>query len=137
MVKSMRLFPQPFLWIVLVAEVLGVYGYYWYKDQLKETPIYLWIFTWDCPFYASLFSVWLYSYLKDYRLHRNAIVYGNRLTGLIKYGLWTVLIVQDSYFLWSPITIDRLGLQIPHLFMSIQGFILVIRLLSIWKYKLA
>lgn len=117
---------RPFLWYILVAEVLGsIYGYYWYKEQLSITPWYLWLFTWDCPFYATLFSFWLFSYLKNYRLHRSALFTAITFTGLIKYGLWTVVIVQDSYLLGSPVTLDRLGLQISHFIMLIQGFLLI------------
>jgi uncharacterized membrane protein YpjA len=115
-----------FLWAVLFAEAFGsIYGYYWYKEQLLATPWYWWLFTWDCPFYSSLFSIWLYSYLKKGRLHQNPLFTSITFTGLIKYGMWTVLIVQDSYFWGSPVTIDRLGLQVSHFIMLIQGFILL------------
>lgn len=122
----MKLYARPFLWIVLVAEITGsIYGYYWYIPQLRVTPWYLWLFTWDCPFYSTLFSLWLFSYLKNYRLHRNSLYTAITFTGLIKYGLWTVIIVQDSYLLGTPITVDLLGLQFSHFIMLIQGFILI------------
>jgi len=48
----------------------------------------------------------------------------------MKYGLWTVITVQDSYFLGSAVTIDLLALQILHFIMFIQGFILVLSIRS-------
>lgn len=117
---------RPFLWLVLIFEVLGsIYGYYWYKDQLSQTPWYLWLFTWDCPFYATLFSIWLFSYLRNSTLHKNNLFTAITWTGLIKYGIWTVIVVQDSYYWGSPVTIDSLGLQISHVVLFIQGLILL------------
>lgn len=114
------------LWVILVFQILGsIYGYYWYKEQLIQTPWYYWLFTWDCPFYATLFSVWLLSYLRNTQLHRNSLFTTLTWTGLIKYGLWTVVIVQDSYFQGSAITMDSLGLQISHVILLIEGFILI------------
>lgn len=114
------------LWLILIFQLIGsIYGYYWYREQLSQTVWYNWLFTWDCPFYATLFSAWLLSYLRNYSLHRSSLFTTLTWTGLIKYGLWTVIIVQDSYFQGSPISIDSLGLQISHVILLIEGFILL------------
>lgn len=124
--RWMAPYSRSFLWLVFFFEVLGsIYGYYWYKDQLSKTPWYLWLFTWDCPFYATLFSIWLYSYLRNTALHKSNLFTAITWTGLIKYGIWTVIVVQDSYYWGSPVTIDSLGLQISHAILFIQGLILL------------
>lgn len=83
--------------ILILVNVAGsLFGYYYYLDQFKSTPIYLWIFVPDCPLYTSLFALFLaFKYNKFIQAFSFLIFFG-----LIKYGLWTVsaIALHSEYF---------------------------------------
>ncbi len=53
---------RPWWWVLFAINLAGtVYGMYWYWDQLAVTPVYLWLFTPDCPLASLYFTVTLAS----------------------------------------------------------------------------
>ena len=113
-----------FLLAVFWINIIGsLYGYYFYQEQLSATPWYLWIFTPDCPFYTTMFSLVLVGLLVGYRSDLfNFIV----AIGLIKYGIWTgvALSLYNQYFfsLSSDIWFASSTLFILHVGMALEGF---------------
>lgn len=81
-------------WILslLIINIAGFFfGIYYYVHQLSLTSPLLWIFVIDCPLYVVLFaSVCLMLYR-----HRKVPSWFLLLVavGLIKYGLWTVVVI--------------------------------------------
>lgn len=78
-----------FLWLLFIVNFFGtVYGYYWYRYQLEETPIHFKIFVPDSPT-ASLFFCFV---LVAFILGRNWPIFeALAVITLIKYGIWAVI----------------------------------------------
>ena len=78
-----------FLWLLLVVNFFGtIYGYYWYRFQLEDTPIHFKIFVPDSPT-ASLFFCFV---LLAFILGRNLPIFeALAVITLIKYGIWAVI----------------------------------------------
>lgn len=110
----MRRLLQPFLenklfiYGLLVINFFGTaYGFYWYSGQFVETPLYFWPFVPNSP----LSSLWFFFVLLLILKKRRApFLEGLAYVGLIKHGLWTVVIVSayglsgllyaENYLLW-------------------------------------
>lgn len=85
-----------FYWLVNVI-VFGavIYGFFWYKNQLSQTPLIFWLFTPDCPGAAFLFLIWVV--LEAYKLPSETFKV-IAVTALIKYGIWTVSVIGLLWF---------------------------------------
>lgn len=112
---------KPFLWIMLVINVLGTaYGYYWYGWQLEETkPIFL-LFVPDSPTASLFFCVVLIAFLagKNWPLMEALAA-----VTLFKYGIWAVvmnIMVMEVTGILSPIAIM---LILSHFGMAIEGLL--------------
>jgi len=98
----------------------GIY-YYWY--QLGMTPWPLWIFVIDCPLYAIMFAAIL-----TLRFRKKTYNLLNFLTsiGLIKYGLWTgIVVVMNWEYFFSASPYIYAMLFPLHIGMILEGLILV------------
>jgi uncharacterized membrane protein YpjA len=111
--------------LILLIDLVGIfYGYYYYEDQLGSTPLYLWLFVPDCPFYLMLFTIALVLAVFGFE---NKLFSYIAVVGIMKYGIWTLaaLLVFGDYFFSAPFFIMSLTLFILHIGMAIEGPLLL------------
>ena len=72
-----------------------IWGFFWYKDQLSQTPWYFWPLTPDCPLTSLCFLLFLWWVRegKRWRAGWKAAVSWIAVLGSLKYGIWTVLVI--------------------------------------------
>ncbi|HZK24666.1 MAG TPA: DUF1405 domain-containing protein [Oscillospiraceae bacterium] len=76
---------------LLVINFIGiVWGFWWYQPQFVTTPPYLWPFVPNSPLAVLYFFLVL---LRLRRGRRHYFLEGFAYFGLIKHGLWTVVII--------------------------------------------
>lgn len=98
----------------------SIYGFYWYRNQLLDTPLYLWLFIPDSPTASSLFAVALYFYIiKKPRPFLTLLACG----WLIKYGLWAAVINTHYLIIGGNYTFTNFHLTLSHLGMALEGFL--------------
>ena len=110
------------LFLVNLAGFL--FGVYYYSYQLSLFPFWTWIFILDCPLYVLLFS--LLCLLKLKNKHIPHWFYYLISIGLIKYGLWTGIVIwlySEYFFSISPVIYSVL---FPlHIGMILEGLVLL------------
>lgn len=110
-------------WIaVLIVVNLGgsLYGFNWYREQLQATPLRYWPVVPDSPLSTLLFSLFL-----------TAVYFGRRypwleaLSGLamIKYGLWTPLVIGQHWWVHRVVEFEDLHLFLSHLGMAVEAML--------------
>jgi uncharacterized membrane protein YpjA len=109
---------------LILVNICGFFaGIYYYYIQLSMTPAYFWIFVIDCPLYTLLMAVVLVMKLKE---KRSDVLNFLTSAGLIKYGLWTGIVVflyRDLFFAVNPVIYSLL---FPlHIGMILEGIILI------------
>lgn len=112
---------RQFLWLLLVVNILGtVYGYYWYRWQLAETPTIFLPFVPDSPT-ASLFFVFV---LVAFLLGKNwSLVEALAIVTLMKYGVWAVVMNLLVLFQTGQLGISGWMLVVSHGAMALQGLL--------------
>ena len=114
---------RSFLWLLLFVNIIGtVYGYYWYRFQLAETPKIFLLFVPDSPT-ASLFFVFV---LIAFLWNRNwPLLEALAVVTLFKYGIWAVIMNFLVYFETGNLSIESWMLIISHGAMAIQGLLYI------------
>lgn len=110
-----------FIWLLLIINILGtVYGYYWYRFQLAETPNIFLAFVPDSPTASLFFVIVLVAFLwkKNWPFFESLA-----LITLFKYGVWAVVMNILVYFETGVLGLDSLMLIISHGAMAIQGIL--------------
>lgn len=114
-------FKPLYLWILILVNFAGsIYGYYWYAGQLADTPWYYWPFTPDSPLSSTLFMITLFLFLAGKKPKLFPLL---AYAGVIKYGIWAVIINVDLWFKISGFTADTVMLAVSHLGMAVEGMI--------------
>lgn len=96
------LWDRKFLWMLFWVNFAGtIYGYYWYKQQLMESPKWLLPFVPDSPTSSLFFTIVLLLWL--FRKSSPVIEMMAVMTSF-KYGVWAVVVlilygVDDGYIL--------------------------------------
>lgn len=94
------LMDRRFLWILFWINLLGtIYGYYWYKDQLLESPPMLLPFVPDSPTSSLFFTITVFLWLWK---RSSPVIEMLALMTSFKYGLWAVAVlslygIDDGY----------------------------------------
>lgn len=117
-------FRRRFLIFLIVVNLLGsIYGFYWYRGQLQETPVYLWLFTFDSPLSVILFSAALLGYLLRFE---NKLLHLIGYTGVIKFGIWASVVILDFWIVGggTPTFVVAM-LLLSHLGMALEGFVFI------------
>lgn len=88
---------------MLISCIVGtLFGFYYYQWQFEITPVYLWLFVPDSPFFIFMYVLILLFYSFGIRSNTfDAFAF----IGLNKVGLWTIFVLfwnHDYYF--SPET---------------------------------
>jgi uncharacterized membrane protein YpjA len=119
-----RIYPllanQSVLKLLLIVNIAGtIYGFYWYGDQLKETPAIFIPFVPDSPT-ASLFFVFV---LLAFLLKKNwPLLEALAIVTLFKYGIWAVVMNILVYFVQG---LDWQGYMLifSHFAMAVEGLL--------------
>lgn len=89
--------------VLIVLNALGtLYGFWWYKDQLLTTPIYMWPLTPDFPLISLVFGLYLY-WLRQrmiWKKNWQSVVAWIAVLGSFKYGIWTIIVIGK--YMLSP-----------------------------------
>lgn len=129
-------FQKWFMVSMIIIDFFGsLYGYYWYRYQLAETPWYLWLFIPDSPLSTTLTGLALFLLLlgKDWPLLQ-LIAY---LT-IIKYGLWAVVLISHFGLSGGQVTAEMWMLWFSHWGMAAEGFIYLRHLkIKPWQWLVA
>lgn len=122
------LFARPFLLGLVAVNAAGtVWGILWYWEQLKQTPWYFLPLVPDSPLHAALFGLYIY-WLAAGAMDRlgagGRFVAWAGVLGVIKYGLWTTVILSRYFFSQGvqPTGEDWM-LYLSHGGMALQGLI--------------
>ncbi|MGJ7919996.1 DUF1405 domain-containing protein [Neobacillus sp. LXY-4] len=109
------------LWLLLIVNILGtVYGYYWYRWQLADTPAIFLPFVPDSPT-ASLFFVFV---LIAFLFGRNWPLFeALAIVTLVKYGIWAVVMNGLVGIVNGGLDWVSYMLIFSHLAMAIQGIL--------------
>lgn len=109
------------LWLLLIINTLGtIYGYYWYRYQLAETPAIFLPFVPDSPT-ASLFFVFV---LIAFLFKRNWPLFEVlAIVTLFKYGIWAVVMNVLVSIVNGGLDWAGYMLIASHLGMAIQGIL--------------
>lgn len=112
-----------FLWLLLIINIFGtIYGYYWYKSQLAETPTKFLLFVPDSPT-ASLFFVFV---LIAFLLHKNwPLLEALAVVTLFKYGIWAVVMNILVYVETGELSLASWMLIFSHGAMALQGLLYI------------
>lgn len=110
-----------FLYLLLFINTAGtIYGYYWYKWQLVDTPSIFLPFVPDSPT-ASLFFVFV---LIAFLLGRNwPLIEALAIVTLVKYGIWAVVMNLLVFQVTGRVDPVSLMLIFSHGAMAIQGIL--------------
>jgi uncharacterized membrane protein YpjA len=103
---------------VLFLNAAGIAtGVWFYWTQLTNTPLYLWPFVPDCPFYIFLASLSLLGIVRSKTF--DLIV----SLGMVKYALWTLFVIFYSLPLYTvfPYILPTLVLVPGHFGMALEG----------------
>lgn len=107
------------LWLLLIVNFLGtVYGYYWYGNQLADTPAHFLIFVPDSPTASLFFVVVLIAFL----LRKNwPLLEALAIVTLFKYGIWAVVMNVLVFVVSGELDKAAVMLIISHGAMALQG----------------
>lgn len=115
------LFKRWFLWVLVVINFGGaIYGFYWYRDQLAETPVWLWLLVPDSPLSTNLFLLVVIGFLAGWR---NPVFQLVAYTSIIKYGIWAVIINVHYTWLTGELYLVNFMLAASHFGMALEGYL--------------
>lgn len=107
----------PLLFVNLAG---SAYGYWWYHQQLAETPFYAWPLVPDSPLSTTLFAAALGAYLAGAKFLLLAVL---ACVANVKYGLWAMAMISHFWWLEGKVTFVESLLWLSHLGMVAQGLL--------------
>ena len=88
-----------FIISLIIINLLGsIYGCYWYKNQMLETPVEWLIFTPDSPMASSFFTIFLILYISN---KKSKLLEAFASVTLFKYGIWATAVI-----IWGALEVD-------------------------------
>lgn len=122
MIHLIYLFRQRWvIQVLLVINILGtLYGYYWYRFQLDDTPPRFLLFVPDSPTASLLFVIVLIAFL----MKRNIpLIEALAVVTLFKYGIWAVGMNLAGGYVTGSLNLVNLMLIISHFGMAVEGLL--------------
>lgn len=112
---------KPVLIMMFLINFFGtIYGYYWYRYQLSETPAHFLIFVPDSPTASLFFLIVLLAFL----IRKNfPLIEALAIVTLFKYGIWAVLMNILVLVVNGSLPWESYMLIASHLGMAIQGLL--------------
>lgn len=124
------------LWLLFISNLLGtIYGYYWYKDQLKLTwdslPHWLIVFVPDSPTASLYFTLALLFIMFPPKKKRawlqavRVVIEALAVVTSIKYGIWACAMIIAGTALGEPLVWQDWMLMASHSAMAIEAVLYV------------
>ncbi|MBM7645275.1 putative membrane protein YpjA [Scopulibacillus daqui] len=111
-------------WVIislLIINILGtIYGFYWYRYQLKDTPLKFLIFVPDSPTASLFFCIVLIAFLLKWHW---PLFEALAAVTLLKYGAWAVGMNAVSGIFGYPLNSENVLLIFSHGCMAIEGLL--------------
>jgi len=108
----------------------SIYGFSWYKEQLLDNSLRLFVFIPDSPIASALFVIFLILYLFNKKV---PLIEVFAAVSLFKYGIWTIMVIIWGAWAEEPsiikmITLETIGwidllLILVHILMVFQAII--------------
>ncbi|MDQ0299421.1 putative membrane protein YpjA [Salibacterium salarium] len=106
---------------LLIVNLFGtIYGYWWYKIQLEQTPPVFYVFVPDSPTASLFFCIVLFLFLLK---RNNGLLEALASVTLIKYGLWAVVMNIAGGVAGDELSWQNYMLIISHFGMAMQGLL--------------
>ncbi|WP_054671425.1 DUF1405 domain-containing protein, partial [Calditerricola satsumensis] len=106
---------------LVVVNLLGtLYGYYWYREQLAATPLWLWPFVPDSPTASAAFTLVLAMALAG---RSSGWVQAFAAVTMVKYGIWAPAVILTTGALGGPIPWQNWMLVASHLAMTLEALL--------------
>ncbi len=110
---------------MLISCIIGtLYGFYYYQYQFTITPVHLWFFVPDSPFFTLVYVIILMLYSFGVRSNTFDVF---AFIGLNKVGIWTIFVLFWNYeHYFSPETRDfRFVILLLHIGMILVALTLL------------
>lgn len=123
LIRWLQSIPEDRRWLPwLIAINLGgaVYGFNWYAEQLRHTPWVYWPVVPDSPGSALLFSFFLIGLALR---RRWPLLEGVASMMMIKYGLWTLVVMSHYWLTTGTAPFESVHLSISHAGMAIESLL--------------
>lgn len=109
------------VWILVPIDLLGaVYGFNWYYEQLRRTPFKAWPVVPDSPLSTLLFGLVLIGILRKRRI---TWLEGIAYLSMVKYGVWTVLVLGHYALVYHTLDFETAHLMLSHAAMALEAVI--------------
>lgn len=110
-------------WLLVINFVGSIYGFYWYRYQLAETPPKYWLIVPDSPGSTLLMAIYLVGLLAGGDSKRGWLNWLGAVAFLsnMKYGLWTAIVLPHNGLTTGLWTFDHIHLSLSHFGMWVQG----------------
>ncbi len=124
--------------VLLLSCIIGtLFGFYYYLGQFEITPVYLWFFVPDSPFFTFMYVLVLFFYSSGLR---SDTLDAFTFIGLAKVGIWTLFVLLLDYdYYFSPQTWDfRFVIVLLHIGMILVAITLLkeMKKLNLMRYLL-
>lgn len=114
---------KPFLIMLFIINLLGtIYGYVWYKSQLKITPLIFIPFVPDSPTASLFFTLFLLFFIFGRHI---PYIEALAVTSLFKYGVWAVVMNLFTLYVEGELVWQGYMLIASHAAMAIQGLLYI------------
>ncbi|QGH34780.1 DUF1405 domain-containing protein [Gracilibacillus salitolerans] len=121
MILQKFLFHPYFIALLFIVNLLGtIYGYFWYGNQLSNTPVQFLAFVPDSPTASLFFTLFLFFLLVGKRV---PIIEALAFTSLVKYGTWAVVMNLLTLYFNGDLSWQGYMLIASHGAMAIQAFL--------------
>ncbi|MGP4041325.1 DUF1405 domain-containing protein [Gracilibacillus sp. D59] len=115
------LFQPYFIALLFFVNLLGtIYGYFWYGNQLQETPLHFLPFVPDSPTASLFFTIFLFFILKGKNV---PLIEALAFTTLVKYGVWAVIMNLLTLYISGDLSWQGYMLIASHGAMAVQAFL--------------
>ena len=128
--RLFEVFKRPFeRWFLITLVVINffgsIYGYYWYRYQLAHNSLNFWPIIPDSPRSTTFLMIALLIFLIGSKKtwQRTAWFQALAYTGVIKYGIWAVAMITQSWIMGDPVNFTDVMLWFSHLGMAAQGVV--------------
>ncbi|MBU7593282.1 DUF1405 domain-containing protein [Metabacillus halosaccharovorans] len=120
---------RPIIFVMFIINLFGtIYGYYWYRYQLAETPAHFYIFVPDSPTASLFFTIVLFAFLFKRNL---PVIEALAIVTLFKYGIWAVIMNLLVLAVNGTLPWEGYMLIASHFGMAVQGLLYV----SYYRFK--
>ncbi|WP_163581999.1 DUF1405 domain-containing protein [Gracilibacillus saliphilus] len=121
MILQKILFHPYFIALLFIVNLLGtIYGYFWYGNQLSDTPVQFLAFVPDSPTASLFFTLFLLFLLIGKHV---PIIEALAFTSLVKYGTWAVVMNLLTLYISGDLSWQGYMLIASHGAMAIQAFL--------------